>query len=489
VETEPDLGVCGLDAVDLARQLVDRELGAREVAEAFIDHACRVNPSVNALVTRTFEQALERAETLDRSRAGGASPKLLHGVPVAHKDLADTAGVRTTYGSTVFSHHVPQADALHVARMASAGAVSLGKTNTPEFGAGSQTFNRVFGATLNPYDLTRTSGGSSGGSAAALATRMVALAGGSDMGGSLRNPAAFCNVVGLRPSPGRVPDPGGVDPWSPLGVVGPMGRTVADVALLLAVISGPDPHSPLTAAGDAGPFGSVADVLAALEAPARAHRIGPRAGPRVAWSPDLGGLPVAAEIRAVLSGLPDLLAGLGWQVVEATPDLSGADQAFATLRAQVYATSFESLLAEHRDELKDTVVWNIEQGLALTSADLREAIRTTGRLLARAGAFWSEYDLLACPTTQVAPFDVRTEWVREIEGRQLSSYLDWMASATRVTMLGAPALSLPAGFTPEGLPVGIQLVAAPTRDWDLLRWARTVEAATGHARRLPDLLR
>jgi amidase len=477
VHTDWDLGLCGLDAVDLARLLADREVSAREVAEAFVAHAARVNPSVNALVTRTFDQALERAGRLDRALAAGTAAGLLHGLPVAHKDLADTAGVRTTYGSTVFADHVPDADDLHVARMTAAGAVSLGKTNTPEFGAGSQTFNRVFGATLNPYDLTRTSGGSSGGAAAALAVRAIALADGSDMGGSLRNPAAFCNVVGLRPSPGRVPDPGATDPWSPLAVVGPMARTVADVGLLLAAIAGPDPSCPLTATGDAGPFSSATEVLAELDAPIRA--------PRVAWSPDLGGLPVDPAIRAVLSALPDLLTGLGWPVTEATPDLAGADQAFGTLRAQLYATSFESLLAQHRDQLKDTVVGNIEQGLALTSADLRQAARASALLLHRAGRFWNDHDLLVCPVTQVPPFDVRTEWVREIDGQELGSYIEWMASATRVTMLAAPALSLPAGFTPAGLPVGVQLVAAPGRDWDLLRWARLLEAATGHARRLP----
>jgi amidase len=483
VQSEDDagLGLVGLDAVELAGRLAAREVSAREVTEAFVEHAARVNPAVNAIVTRTFEQALDRAAELDRALAAGEAPGLLHGLPVAHKDLADTAGVRTTYGSTVFAYHVPDADALHVARMAAAGAVRLGKTNTPELGAGSQTFNKVFGATLNPYDLTRTSGGSSGGAAASLAVRQVALADGSDMGGSLRNPAAFCNVVGLRPSPGRVPDPPSTDPWSPLGVVGPMARTVPDVALLLAAIAGPDPAAPLQAAGDAGPFRSAAEVLAAVQTPGRA--------PRVAWSPDLGGLPLEPALRAVLAGIPDLLAGLGWEVTEATPDLSEADRAFATLRAQAYALSFETLLAEHRAELKDTVVWNIEQGLALTAGELREAGRATGRLAAAAGRFWAEHDLLVCPTTQVLPFDVGTEWVREIDGHAMSSYIEWMASATRVTMLGAPALSLPAGFTPGGLPVGVQLVAAPGRDWDLLRWAHVVERATGHARRLPDLLR
>jgi amidase len=484
-EDDAGLGLVGLDAVDLAGRLTAGEVSAREVTEAFVEHASRVNPTVNAIVTRTFEQALARADELDRSLAGGhREPGLLHGLPVAHKDLADTAGVRTTYGSTVFAYHVPETDALHVARMAAAGAVSLGKTNTPELGAGSQTFNRVFGATLNPYDLTRTSGGSSGGAAAALAVRAVALADGSDMGGSLRNPAAFCNVVGLRPSPGRVPDPPSADPWSPLGVVGPMARTVPDLALLLATISGPDPAAPLQAAGDPGPFRSAAQVLAAVREPVRAGR-----PPRVVWSPDLGGLPLEPELRAVLAGLPEVLAGLGWQVEEASPDLSEADRAFATLRAQAFALSFETLLAEHRDQLKDTVVWNIEQGLALTAGDLREAARATGRLVAAAGWFWADHDLLVCPTTQVLPFDVGTEWVREIDGRPMSSYIEWMASATRVTMLGAPALSLPAGFTAGGLPVGVQLVAAPGRDWDLLRWAHLLEQATGHGRRLPDLLR
>jgi amidase len=471
-----DLGLCGLDAVALGRMLRAREVSAVEVTRAHVERAERVDGAVNALVTPTFARALDRAIALDAALVAGAEPGLLHGLPVAHKDLFDTAGVRTTYGSPVFAEHVPQRDAIHVARMAAAGAVSLGKTNTPEFGAGSQTFNRVFGATRNPYDLTRTSGGSSGGAAAALAVREVVLADGSDMGGSLRNPAAFCNVVGLRPSPGRVPDRG-VDPWSPLGVVGPMARTVADVAALLAAISGPDPGVPLTVAGGPGPFAQPADVAAWLARPGPA--------PRVAWSENLGGLPIDPRVRRALAGLPPVLQSLGWQVEGSEPDLSGADEVFATMRSLLFATSHEDLLARHRGSLKDTVVWQIERGLALTGAEIRAALRRWGALVDAAGAFWRRYDLLVAPVTQVPPFDVATEWVREIDGVAMPTYISWMASCTRITVLGAPALSLPAGFTDDGLPVGVQLVAAPSRDWDLLRWAAALEVATGHAAVVP----
>lgn len=463
-----DTDLVGRPAVELARLLQTGEASAREVVQAHLDQLQLVDGQVNAVVTRTAEAALARAAALDEvfTRRGPVGP--LHGVPVAHKDLADTRGVRTTYGSAIFADHVPQVDSVHVERMAAAGAVSLGKTNTPEFGAGSQTFNAIFGATRNPYDLGKTSGGSSGGAAAALAARSIALADGSDMGGSLRNPASFCNVVGLRPAPGRVPAWPAGDPWSPLSVVGPMGRTVRDVALLLGVLSGPDRRAAL--ALDAYLPGS-------LDRP-------DMAGLRLAWSADLGGLPVDPRVAAVLAGGRRVLDGLGATVLDDEPDLTGADEAFDTLRAVAFAAAYAPLL-RRRDELKDTVVWNIEQGLALRGEQLARAVRLRGRVYERARAFFERYDVLCAPTSQVPPFDVAVDWPREVAGQPMSSYTEWMRSCSRVTVTGLPAMSVPCGFTADGLPVGLQLVGPPRGEHRLLAVAAAFEDATGHWRRAP----
>lgn len=463
-----DTGLIGLPAVELVRLLHAGEVSAREVVQAHLDQLQLVDGQVNAVVTRTAEAALARAGALDEAftRRGPVGP--LHGIPVAHKDLADTRGVRTTYGSVIFADHVPQVDSIHVERMAAAGAVSLGKTNTPEFGAGSQTFNAIFGATRNPYDLGKTSGGSSGGAAAALASRSVALADGSDMGGSLRNPASFCNVVGLRPAPGRVPSWPAGDPWSPLSVVGPMGRTVRDVALLLGVLSGPDPRAAL--ALDAYLPGS-------LDRPQLVGR-------RLAWSADLGGLPVDPQVAAVLADGRRVLEGLGATVLDDEPDLTGADEAFDTLRAVAFAAAYAPLL-RRREELKDTVVWNIERGLALPGEQLARAVRLRGRVYELARGFFERHDVLCAPTSQVPPFDVTVDWPREVAGQPMSSYTEWMRSCSRITVTGLPALSVPCGFTADGLPVGLQLVGPPRGEHRLLAIAAAFEDATGHWRRAP----
>src|SRR5215469_11675122 len=313
--------LCMLDAITLAGLLRGREVSAREVVSAHIARIEAFDPAINAIVTRIFEAAMTRAAEADETAARGHPLGLLHGLPVAHKDLADTAGVRTTYGSPLFATNVPQRDALVVQRMAQAGAISLGKTNVPEFGAGAHTVNPVFGATRNPYHRGRSAGGSSGGAAAALAARLIALADGSDLGGSLRFPASFCNVVGLRPSPGRVPGWPVEDAADMFSVSGPMGRTVAAAALLLTVLAGPDPRVPL--ALDQPP--------PALSDPAEIRELLDRdlTGIRIAWSPDLG-LPVQPEVLAVLAPARHVLAGVGSDVIDAAPDLSGADEVFRT---------------------------------------------------------------------------------------------------------------------------------------------------------------
>jgi len=464
------------DAIALAGMLRRREVSARDVVSAHIARIEAFDSAINAVVTRTFEMALARAAQADESAAHGQALGLLHGLPVAHKDLADTAGVRTTYGSPLFATHVPQRDSLVVQRMTQAGAISLGKTNVPEFGAGSHTVNPVFGATHNPYDLGRSAGGSSGGAAAALAARFITLADGSDLGGSLRNPASFCNVVGLRPSPGRVPDWPLADVADQFAVVGPMGRTVADTALLLAVLAGPDPRVPL----------SLDQPPPAMTEPAQVGALIDRDldGLRIAWSPDLG-LPVEPDVLQALAPAREVLAGLVGRVSDAAPDLSGADEVFRTFRAFAFATFRRDLLTQAPGLVGPNVTWNIQRGLELTTADLsRAAVMRTG-LAERISAFFADFDVLACPVSQVAPFDVTLDWVHEINGHPMQTYLDWMASAYLISATGLPAISVPAGFTSAGLPVGLQLVGRRRGDWDLLAVARAFESATGYADRVP----
>jgi amidase len=470
--------LCSKDAITLAELLRSREVSARDLIAAHIDRVTAVDPIVNAIVTRCFDSAMAKATAADEALARGVEPGLLHGLPIAHKDLADTAGVRTTYGSRLFADNVPERDALFVSRMAAAGGISLGKTNTPEFGAGSHTVNEVFGATRNPYDVSRSAGGSSGGSAAALAARMICLADGSDLGGSLRNPASFCNVVGLRPSPGRVPSWPTADVLDTMSVVGPMGRTVADVALLLAVMSGPDPRVPL--ALDTPP--------PALTDPGQVRGLLGRdvAGLRVGWTADLG-LTVEPAVRAVITSARQVLVDLGCEVIDAGPDLSGADEVFRTWRAFRFATNYGPLLPDLGGNLGANVVWNTERGLELTLADLSRATMLRDRLTGQVNEFFETVDALACPAVQVLPFDIGLDWVHEIDGVPQHNYLDWMASAYLISATGLPAMSVPAGFSPDGLPVGLQLVGRRRGDLDLLTLAHAFEAATGYGAVAPSV--
>ncbi|MEV4171428.1 amidase [Nonomuraea sp. NPDC049709] len=454
-----------LTATELARLIRTRQVSAVEVLQAHLDRIEEVNPRVNAVVTLVAERAIEAAKAADAALSSGDRAGPLHGVPVAHKDLVDTAGIRTTYGSPLFADNVPDEDDLIVRRLRAAGAVTVGKTNTPEFGTGSHTVNEVFGATRNPYDLSKSAGGSSGGAAVALATGMVPLADGSDMGGSLRNPASFCNVVGLRPTPGRVPDPSDTAAWFTLAVPGPMARTVEDVTLMFGTIAGFDRRSPY----------SIKEVFA--PEPERGV-----AGLRVAWSPDLGGLPVDPRTAAVTATAPAVFERLGARVEQVEPDLTGAEDAFRTYRAWYY-------LLAHGDKsgLGPNTAWNVEQGRKVTGADLARAEVARSRLYQRMAAFFDTYDVLIAPVSQVPPFPVEHPHVSEINGRRLPDYLAWMRSAYWISVLHSPAASVPAGFTGDGLPVGVQIVGRPFEDARVLRVARAFEEATGHGLRRPPL--
>ncbi len=445
-------------AVDLAGLLRSGQVSAREVLEEHLARIDEVNPTVNAIVTFAFDRAFEDAARADEAHARGESLGVLHGLPIAHKDLADTAGIRTTLGSPIFADNVPLVDELLIARLRAAGCVTLGKTNTPEFGAGSHTFNRLFGVTRNPHDPSRSAGGSSGGAAAALASGMVPIADGSDLGGSLRNPASFCGIVGLRPTPGTVPSWPASDPWDPLATEGPMGRNAADVALLLSAMAGPHPSVPLR--GAAGPFGPMDRSLAGL---------------RVGWSADAGGLPVERAVQVALAGVPERLGAHGCVVVDAFPDLTGAGRVFQTLRSVGFERNLGPLYDVRPDDLKDTIRWNIELARSLSASDVGVALRDRGSLQERVRRFFERYDVFALPTVQVVPFPVEVEWVREVEGVPLANYLEWMQSCTDITVTGCPAISVPAGVTPDGLPVGLQLVAPPGGELLLLQIAHALD--------------
>lgn len=463
--------LCFESARALASRIRAREVSAVEVLRAHVERIARVNPAVNAIVTTTFEQAEADARRVDARLARGEDPGPLAGLPVAHKDLVQTRGVRTTFGSPLFADFVPDFDAAIVERLKAAGAVTVGKTNTPEFGAGSQTFNPVFGVTRNPWDTTRTCGGSSGGAAVALACGMVPLADGSDLGGSLRNPAAFCNVAGLRPSPGRVPNWPSLNAWWTLPVLGPMARTVGDLALMLSTIAGPDPRAPL----------SIHEPGALFARPLeRDFR-----GVRVAWSRDLGGLPVERDVLEVLDAAVPVLESLGCVVEEVTPDLRDADEIFEILRAWNFELVYAELLRTRRDSLKQTVVWNIEQGAALSGPDVGRAERRRTELFHRMRDFFERHAFLVCPVTQVMPFELSREYPERIGDVPMESYLDWMKSCYRISATTLPALSVPAGFSATGLPVGLQIVGPWQQDFAVLQLGHAFEQATGHHRRRP----
>jgi amidase len=462
-------------ARDLVAAMQRGSVSAREVMTAFLARIGECNPTVNAICTLIPEEdALALAEAADAARARGDALGPLHGLPMAVKDLSPTAGIRTTMGSPIFADHVPEEDSLMVQRLKQAGALVIGKTNTPEFGTGSQTFNALFGTTRNPWNLERTVGGSSGGAAAALACSMLPLADGSDMGGSLRNPAAFCNVVGLRPCLGRVPHWPNTMAWqSRLGIEGPMARDVSDCALLLSVQAGPDERDPMSIQESGEHF------LQPLD-----HDFG---GARIAWTPDLGFLTVEREVVDVCAGTLPTWEGLGFCLDEEYPRLDGAMDAFRTLRASYYAQFGATLLDSHRHLMKDTVIENIEAGLRLTALDITRADALRTQLYQRVLAFFENHDFLVLPATQVQPFGHETEWVQSIEGVSMSSYLDWMAICCIISVFGLPAISVPCGFTGAGLPVGLQIVGRPRDDLGVLRAAFALEQATGYCKRRPPL--
>jgi amidase len=462
-------------AREQAAAVRERRISARELLELHLARIDEVNGRVNALVSVDPERARKTAADADERQARGESLGALHGLPFAVKDTHELAGWRTTFGSPTMADHVSAHDDLHVARVLAAGAVPVAKSNVPEFAAGSHTFNPIFGTTRNPYDLTRSAGGSSGGAAAALATGMVALADGSDMGGSLRNPASFNNVVGLRPGFGRVPIWPTWNVFETVSVAGPLARGVEDLALLLSVIAGPDDRVPTASEVPGAAF---APPLTAASMP----------GLRVALSADLGGaFEVDVDVAAVIAAQADVLADAGAHVELAHPDLDVAEDTFRTLRAWLFHHALGDLNARHPGVMKTSLVANIEAGAPLTGADVARAYAQRTELAERMRRFFSRYDVLALPVSQVPPFPADQEYPAAINGRVQSTYLDWMRSAYLITATGCPAVSVPAGFTAAGLPVGLQLVGPAGSERRLLEVALSYERLSGAGRRRPPL--
>lgn len=464
--------LCFFTATELTRLIRSGELSAREVMESHLAQIERVNPTVNAIVTLLPDRAMNAAREADEQQAQGKELGPLHGLPIAHKDLIATKGIRTTLGSPIYSEFIPDHDALIVQRLRAAGAITIGKTNTPEFGAGSQTFNKVFGKTLNPYDTTKTCGGSSGGAAVALACGMIPIADGSDTGGSLRNPANFCNVVGFRTSPGRVPVYPNEMGWFPISVQGPMARTVEDAALMLSAIAGPDPRSPISITQPGDLFAQPLD---------RDFK-----GVRIAWSQDFGELPVDPSVTTVIDSHSSTFESLGCEIADEIPDFTDADECFKAWRAWKFEKRFRELLETHRDQLKDTIIWNVESGMELSGPDLATVESKRTRLYHRVREFMDTHEFLILPVSQVPPFDVSQPYISEINGQKLETYIDWMKSCYYISAIGLPAISVPCGFTNDGLPVGVQIVGRHQDDLGVLQLAYAFQQATQTWKQRPD---
>jgi amidase len=467
--------LCCLSLRELTRLLRTRQLSAREVMAGHLAQIHRWNPRINAIVAKLDDEAcLALADAADARIARGESPGALHGVPWAFKELEPAIGFPWSRGSPIFRKDRATADSVLVERLRRAGVLAIGKTNSPEFGMGSHTYNRVYGTTVNPYDPTKSAGGSSGGAAAGVACGMLPAADGSDLGGSLRNPANYNNVVGFRPTVGLVPTAPDTLPLLGFAVKGPIARSVPDVAYLLAVMAGADPKDPGCVASDPTLFSG------SLE---RSFK-----GVRVAWSPDLGGLPLDRRVRGVLDSQRQTFEALGCIVEDAHPDLEAADEVFLTMRAFRTWTNLAPLLARHRADLKPEAVQEIEAGARLSAGQISAAMVRHGEILETMRRFQDTYPFMLAAVNQLPPFDAALHWPNEIEGVPMPHYIAWMKSAYLITTTFRPAISVPAGFTAEGLPVGVQIVGRHRDDLGVLQLASAFETATRVGDRRPPPL-
>ena len=441
---------------------------------AHLERINRLNPRVNAIVAKLDDETcLALADAADERAARGEALPALHGLPIAFKDLQPAKGFPFTRGSPIYKDVMPEADSVLVERLRAAGAIPIGKTNVPELGMGSHTYNKVYGTTFNPYNLSKSAGGSSGGAGVALATGMLPIADGSDIGGSLRNPGNFNNIVGFRPTVGLVPSSPDPFPLPGFVVNGPMARTVADSAFLLSTMAGADPRDPACAPSDPSVFGSSLG---------RSFR-----GVRIAWCPDLGGLPLDDEVRKILDSQRATFEALGCVVEDACPDLTDANSIFLTIRAFRTAAVYGPLLEKYRDQLKPEAVGEIEAGLALTSGDVARAMMEHSQLLERVRRFQEMYEFTVCAVNQVPPFDASLDWPKAIGATRMENYVAWMKSAYWITVTFRPAISVPAGFTPDGLPVGVQTVGRYRDDRGVLQIAHAFERSTKVGEKRPAI--
>jgi len=456
--------LCRLTATQAVALLKRREIAALDLIEAAASRIAEVEPAVNALPTLCLDRARDHAKRLDATRPD--EPGALAGLPVSIKDLTDVAGVRTTYGSPIFRDHVPVKSHPLVERIERHGGIVVAKSNTPEFGAGGNTFNEVFGRTLNPWNTALTCGGSTGGGAVSVATGEVWLAHGSDHGGSLRRPATYCGVVGMRPSPGRVTRGSVANLFSPLSVQGPMGRTVADVALFLDTMCGLCPHDPLTFDAPAESFAAAIATLA------------PRF--RIAWTPDFGGrIPVDRETRDLCAEAVRRFESAGCTVDEYAPELGDVGEAFLALRSQQFVVDRELMLQTHRDQIKPDIIWNTERGLAQTTSHLAWAERERAAFYRRVAAMFETYDLLVLPGAATPAFDVALRFPKVVDGVVQDSYIAASLITSAITMTSCPTVSVPCGLDQYGRPVGLQIVAPPRHDARALQAAALFEQVYG----------
>ena len=464
-----DMSLIKQTATALVAGLNKGEITPHDLLDALEARIAEVDGKVNALPTLCFDRARAHADALVKKPLGERGR--LAGMPVPIKDLSDVAGVRSTQGSLIFKDTVPEVSDILVTHLEAEGGVVYAKSNTPEFGAGANTFNEVFGATLNPWNTSRSAAGSSGGAGVALATGMAWVAHGSDMGGSLRNPASFNSICGMRPSPGRVATSRGGKVDGNMGQEGPMARNVEDLALLFDAMCGEEPGDPVS---KPRPQKSYLDQCRSGWKPRK-----------VAFSRDLGITPVDPQVAKIVEAAARRLEDAGVIVEEAHPDLSEAHECFQILRALSFATGMKPLLEAHRDKLKPEVIWNIEKGLALTADDIVKADHQRAAMFQRTLDFFDSYDLLLCPATIVAPYPVEQRYVAECDGHTFETYIDWLAIVYAITNVCSPALSIPAGFTGEELPVGIQIVGRPNCDGEVLAGGRMLEEILGLKGKVP----
>ncbi|WP_269411512.1 amidase [Lentibacillus daqui] len=466
--------LCFQTAHELAESIRKREFTVREVIEEHLEQINRINPQVNAIVSLNEERALREADAADKKIATGETIGPLHGLPIAIKDTHNAKGFPTTKGFYPLRDNFANSDDLIVERLKAAGAIVIGKTNTPEFAAGAHTFNEVFGVTRNPYNLNRTVGGSSGGAAAAVTSGMIPFADGSDMGGSCRYPAAFNNVVGMRTSPGRVPAYPKPALFSTLGVQGPIARSVVDASFMMSIIAGYDNRSPISIEETGEKFLKPFDDDIT--------------GLRIAWTTDLGGLfPVDSSVIKNVQEQVKVFEDLGCQVEEDYPDLSEADEVFHVFRAWEFEMSYAELFDKYQSFMKESFIWNFNKGRELKGIDIGRAEKLRYKLYHKAREFFKKYDALILPVSQVPPFSADIEYPAEINGVKMETYLDWMRSCYYISALGNPALSIPSGFTTDGLPMGMQIVGPYKADYEVLRIGKAFEKATGYGKKRPQL--